>query len=94
MSDKYLKRTTVFFAKGDMFDKELFEMLRAITPERNFATKLKELASENLKLTQPKLYEQVVEKLSSDKQRDDISDNSKNDTKVNNTVKSNLRKFI
>lgn len=99
MSDKYLRRTTIFFVNGDTFDEELLEMLRSITPERNIGVKLKELASEYLKMSQPKLYEQVVEKLEADKQQDNTSgaivtkDNIDNG-KINVEVKGNMRKYL
>lgn len=61
--DNYLKRTTVFFRKNDRLDEELYEMLTISTTERNIGKKLKELASEYLRTTQPELYQQAVENL-------------------------------
>ena len=63
MSGKYLRRTTILFKKDERFDEELLEMLGEITPSNNFSPKLKELAYEYLKLTKPKVYEEVVKRL-------------------------------
>ena len=97
MSDKYLKRTTVLFKKGDKFDEELLEMLTSVTSERYIGAKLKELASEYLKMSQPKLYQQVVDKLSNAPQVDNVvksSAKAKDDSKMNDGIRSNLRKFL
>ena len=57
----------------------------------------KELASEYLKMSQPKLYQQVVDKLSNAPQVDDVvksSAKAKDDSKMNDGIRSNLRKFL
>lgn len=71
MSDKYLRRTTILFKRGEKFDEELLEMLEEVTPSSNFSPKIKELAYEYLKMTQPKIYNSVVNKVNT-------SENSEN----------------
>ncbi len=59
--------------------------------------KLKELASEYLKMSQPKLYQQVVDKLSNAPQVDNVvksSAKAKDDSKMNDGIRSNFRKFL
>lgn len=95
---KYFKRSTVLFKEGDLFDEELYEMLIAITPERNFPTKLKELASEHLKLTQPELYKQITSEknkdIDSSKNENKDSQTKQQSSKVNNQLKSNLKNYL